>query len=411
VTFDVRANDTDADGDPLTVTITSGPAHGTTVVNANGTITYTPASNYNGTDSLTYSVSDGQGGTASASVSISVTPVNDPPSANAGGPYTVAEGATVTVTGSGSDIDSAGVTYAWDLDNDGVFETAGQTAVFSAAGLNGPSTRTIRLRVTDTEGLSTIATATVNIVNAPPTVGSISWNASVEPLKVNTSVTGSATVADPGGDSLSAIWNWGDNTTSAGTISGGSVTAAHSYTAAGMYTVTLTVSDGDGGSTQVLFKYVDVYNPNTGAGYVMSSGGTFNSATAGYYTVNPAWTGTVSITSLGSRYSTSTSTTPTGSTRFSLSGANMSFSSAANTWLVVVGSTAWNRGTGNVTINGVVESCEFLWSVVDGSPDKIRLKLWNAKRGVIYDNMPGAPDNAVATTPVTSTSGTVQIIH
>ena len=41
----------------------SAPAHGTAVVNADGTITYTPAANYNGADSFTYTVSDGHGGT------------------------------------------------------------------------------------------------------------------------------------------------------------------------------------------------------------------------------------------------------------------------------------------------------------------------------------------------------------
>ena len=39
------------------------PAHGTAAINADGTITYTPAANYNGADSFTYTISDGNGGT------------------------------------------------------------------------------------------------------------------------------------------------------------------------------------------------------------------------------------------------------------------------------------------------------------------------------------------------------------
>ena len=68
------ANDSDPDNDPLTVTGTTTPAHGTAVVNANNTITYTPATGYTGPDSFTYSISDGRGGTASATVSITVSP-------------------------------------------------------------------------------------------------------------------------------------------------------------------------------------------------------------------------------------------------------------------------------------------------------------------------------------------------
>ena len=77
VTINVVANDSDPDGDPLTVTGTTAPAHGTAVVNANNTVTYTPATGYTGPDSFTYAISDGRGGTASATVSITVNPAGN----------------------------------------------------------------------------------------------------------------------------------------------------------------------------------------------------------------------------------------------------------------------------------------------------------------------------------------------
>ena len=55
----VLANDTDADGDPLTAVVVTGPAHGTLTLNANGSFTYTPAANYNGADRFTYRANDG----------------------------------------------------------------------------------------------------------------------------------------------------------------------------------------------------------------------------------------------------------------------------------------------------------------------------------------------------------------
>jgi len=87
-----------------------------------------------------------------------------PPTVDAGGPYSVAEGATVTVTATGSDPDNGTLTYAWDLDNNGTFETAGQSATFSAAGIEAPASRTIAVRVTDDDGFTATDTATVDVV-------------------------------------------------------------------------------------------------------------------------------------------------------------------------------------------------------------------------------------------------------
>jgi hypothetical protein len=75
VTVNVLANDTDPENDTLDVTgVTVNPLHGTAVVNANNTITYTPAAGYVGADVFTYEISDGHGNTDTAQVSINVTP-------------------------------------------------------------------------------------------------------------------------------------------------------------------------------------------------------------------------------------------------------------------------------------------------------------------------------------------------
>ena len=73
VTIKVLANDSDPDGDKLTVTaIPVLPAHGTVAVNANNTITYTPTSGFKATDTFQYQISDGRGGAAAATVSVTV---------------------------------------------------------------------------------------------------------------------------------------------------------------------------------------------------------------------------------------------------------------------------------------------------------------------------------------------------
>ncbi|WP_158300989.1 retention module-containing protein [Chromobacterium sp. ATCC 53434] len=68
----------DPDGDPLTFVKGSDPAHGVVVINPNGSWTYTPGQDYNGSDKFTVTVNDGRGGTATVTVNVGVTPVNDP---------------------------------------------------------------------------------------------------------------------------------------------------------------------------------------------------------------------------------------------------------------------------------------------------------------------------------------------
>ncbi|HMN93382.1 MAG TPA: Ig-like domain-containing protein, partial [Hydrogenophaga sp.] len=108
VTIAVLANDTDVDGDALTVT-SAVAANGTVVINADGTITYTPNADFNGTDTISYEISDGQGGTATATVTVTVNPVNDAPVA-VDDVFTAAAGAPASVVGNalGNDVDPDG---------------------------------------------------------------------------------------------------------------------------------------------------------------------------------------------------------------------------------------------------------------------------------------------------------------
>ncbi len=77
-TLNVLENDTDPEGEALSVTAVSTPAHGTATFTATS-VTYTPTKDYNGKDSFTYTVSDASGATSTATVSITIRPVNDPP--------------------------------------------------------------------------------------------------------------------------------------------------------------------------------------------------------------------------------------------------------------------------------------------------------------------------------------------
>ena len=108
VTINVLANDTDVDGDSLTVTGATA-SNGTVVVNANNTLSFTPASNFSGTALIQYSISDGKGGTASAQVTVTVTPQADSPLISpVANMFVLNPGATVISTGSTDTVSSSG---------------------------------------------------------------------------------------------------------------------------------------------------------------------------------------------------------------------------------------------------------------------------------------------------------------
>jgi probable HAF family extracellular repeat protein len=100
---------------------------------------------------------------------------------SAGGSYSVGEGLFLQLNGSATDpyYPASSLTYAWDLDGDGIFgETGsaaangnetGPTPTFNAGNLDGPSTRTVAMRVTDPLGAVGTSTATITINNLPPT--------------------------------------------------------------------------------------------------------------------------------------------------------------------------------------------------------------------------------------------------
>ncbi len=177
---------------------------------------------------------------------------NQAPTVSAGGPYTVGEGGSVQLEASGSDPEGDALSFSWDLNGDGVFETPGQSVSFSAAGLDGPGSVTVRVRAEDPSGSSAEAEALVSIQNLPPQVGfpQVSPALSVQ----GEGVTASATFSDPfpGDSPFTCTVDYGDGSGPvAGQVDGNTCTGPeHSYPVYGSYPVTVAVTDKDGGTGQ-----------------------------------------------------------------------------------------------------------------------------------------------------------------
>jgi VCBS repeat-containing protein len=110
ITGNVLTNDTDTEADPLTARQVSGPAHGSLTLNADGSFSYTPNADWNGTDSFTYTANNGALDSNVATMTITVNPVNDAPSVSSSAATTATENAAYSYTITANDIDGDGLT-------------------------------------------------------------------------------------------------------------------------------------------------------------------------------------------------------------------------------------------------------------------------------------------------------------
>ena len=257
-------------GQPVTftATVTSGGAPVTTgtvafadggtplasvPVDATGTATFTTSALSGGTHPITATY----GGTpayATSNGSLDQV-VNGPVVADAGGPYSVAEGASVTLDGSGS---TPGAAYAWDLDGDGAFTDAtGMSPTLTwtqleALGIDdGPSTHPVTLKVTlglqeatDTADLDVSNTAPVTVVTGALTA------------TVGAPFTLKVGADDPSSADMAALFaytvDWGDGSPVESLNGPADPPLTHTYAAPGTYSASFTSTDKDGGTGEPL---------------------------------------------------------------------------------------------------------------------------------------------------------------
>lgn len=273
----VLANDSDVDGNPLTITAASSP-DGSLVINAGTTLSFSPTANFNGNTTIAYSISDGQGGTASATVFVSVTAVNDAPTitdvvnqstnedlATSAIPFTIGDDdtalASLTITRTSSNtslVPPANVV----LGGSGANRTVSITPAANQSG-----TSTITLTVSDGTTTSTDTfVLTVNPVNDLPTITDVADQSLNED-------TATSAIAFTIGDIETAATTLAVTRTSSNTslvplanvVLGGSganrtVTITPAANQFGTSIITLTVSDGTTTATDTFVLTVTPVN-------------------------------------------------------------------------------------------------------------------------------------------------------
>ncbi len=170
-TIIVLSNDADADGDTLTVASLTQPANGSVVVNPSGTVTYTPVSNFNGSDSFSYTVADGQGGTDSATVTLSVTALNDAPTAADDSASTNEDiSVTIIVLSNDADVDGDSLTVesVTQPTNGSVVVNPSGTVTYTPS-INFNGSDSFSYTVADGNGATDTATVTVTVSANPTT--------------------------------------------------------------------------------------------------------------------------------------------------------------------------------------------------------------------------------------------------
>jgi VCBS repeat-containing protein len=198
----VLANDTDEEDDNLSVSTAKPqtlPAHGTLLLNADGSFSYQPEANFNGTDSFTYKANDGQADSAETTVIIKINSVNDAPViSNLPPPATLDELTPLGFSAAANDIDSPANSLRFSLSEapaGAAIDPVSGAFKWTPSEAQGPANYTFRVNVSDgAANASETINVTVKEVNSAPVLPGISAQ-TIDELKT-LSLTANGTDAD-----------------------------------------------------------------------------------------------------------------------------------------------------------------------------------------------------------------------
>ena len=255
--LNVLANDTDPNGDALSVTSASDPFGGSTSCTATGICTFTPDTGFAGNTGFQYVAADGRGGTATGFVSVRVEPGAPPPNQP---PVAVDDAATIVtdteplpfellVNDSDPNGDAIYVSgIAGSPPGTLTCSSAGSCTFAPQAGFTGDTSFTYT--VADGRGGSDTGAVSLRVIaNARRPIPALTTSpaSGFAPVGVSFDARGST---DPDGEIVDYEWRFGDGTTGSGAV------VSHAYEEPGTYEGTLTVTDDDGLHASVPFTFL-----------------------------------------------------------------------------------------------------------------------------------------------------------
>jgi hypothetical protein len=315
------------------------------------------------------------------------------------GTYTAAAGELVTLVGDAVYDGFETLLYTWDLDNDGTFETEGREVTFPATG----SAQAVALKVCEDGGRCDIGQGWVNPGPHAPRVWRI--RGETTPAMVGTTIAFTGRFNAPGTpEAAELVWTWGDGSSEPADLpaelqgQGASFAAgSHAFTAAGVYAVTLTVTDSEG-RTGFDTEYFAVYDPAagriTGEAEIVANGHTFAFALDAQYDKKSVLLKGQAVV-----------TVDAGEAVFRTTGLD---------WLAVEpDGMSHLRASG--TLNGKGGYALLITLFDGGHPraDLARVRIWHGGAGknghLVYDSQPSTPIGGSAATPLSEGNVTLHL--
>ncbi|GIK36271.1 MAG: hypothetical protein BroJett011_01040 [Chloroflexota bacterium] len=241
----VLGNDTDTDSAVLTAVLVTGPGNGTLMLNPDGSFIYTPAPDFNGSDSFTYKANDGASDSNVATVTITVNPVNDAPMLTPIGDKSINEDSLLTFTATASDSDLPPNTLTFSLVNAPSGATINSSTgafTWTPSETQGPGSYILTVIVNDNGNPaltdSETITITVNEVNQAPVLDPIGNKSANKGSLLTFTATASDSDIPTNSLTFSLI-----NAPSGATIDSSTGVFTWTPTKTGIYTTTVVVSD------------------------------------------------------------------------------------------------------------------------------------------------------------------------